>query len=269
VVTAALDGLLAELDAWGDAGTAATLWWRDDDAIDATPALDRLLAEAAGVPLGLAVVPMEATAALVRRLAAGSGAVPGVLDVLQHGHAHANHAPLGGKKAEFTAGRLEPAMAAEVAEGFARLTALFGPRFVPVFVPPWNRFPHDLVPCLVAVGHRVLSTYGPRQAPMAALGLRQVNTHVDVTDWRTTRTFIGGDRLARGIALHLAARRAGTVDADEPTGLLTHHLDLEAGDLAAIGAVVRRIAAHPAARWLPAGSFAAADVPVDECPATR
>jgi hypothetical protein len=35
--------LEAELDRWGDAGRAATFWWRDDDASDATPALETLL----------------------------------------------------------------------------------------------------------------------------------------------------------------------------------------------------------------------------------
>ena len=37
------DRLSIELDAWSAAGRAAEFWWRDDDAIDTTPALDRLL----------------------------------------------------------------------------------------------------------------------------------------------------------------------------------------------------------------------------------
>jgi hypothetical protein len=51
--------LTAELDLWSAAERPATLWWRDDDAAEVTPALERLLAlaDATGVPLALAVVP--------------------------------------------------------------------------------------------------------------------------------------------------------------------------------------------------------------------
>ncbi|MEK9660397.1 MAG: hypothetical protein VW644_01455, partial [Alphaproteobacteria bacterium] len=38
------DALAAELDVWAAAGRTATLWWRDDDADAASPALERLLA---------------------------------------------------------------------------------------------------------------------------------------------------------------------------------------------------------------------------------
>src|SRR6185436_14055067 len=86
-----------ELGRWRDAGRAPLLWWRDDDAVDATPALDRLLAlhEAHRVPLALAVVPANATPALARRLAD----LPAV-DLLQHGYAHTDHAPAGERKTE-------------------------------------------------------------------------------------------------------------------------------------------------------------------------
>src|SRR6516165_2204008 len=88
-----------ELDAWGGDGQVATLWWRDDDAVRLTPALDRLLELAAGTPLSLALIPggliaeeAEALAARLRREPAASA--------LQHGWMHTNHAAPGAKKAE-------------------------------------------------------------------------------------------------------------------------------------------------------------------------
>jgi hypothetical protein len=57
--------LVDELDRWEEAGRVAQLWWRDDDAVAPTPALDRLLDVAAGIPLSLAVIPAE----MVRELA--------------------------------------------------------------------------------------------------------------------------------------------------------------------------------------------------------
>ena len=48
MTTAAVDSgwavLEAELDLWQAAGRTASFWWRDDDAVAATPALSRLLA---------------------------------------------------------------------------------------------------------------------------------------------------------------------------------------------------------------------------------
>jgi hypothetical protein len=67
--------LFAELDAWQAVGRTATLWWRDDDADSATPALHKLLAlqQACDVPLALAVVPRKLDASLSGALAGRSG----------------------------------------------------------------------------------------------------------------------------------------------------------------------------------------------------
>jgi hypothetical protein len=58
--------------------------------------------------------------------------------------------------------------------------------------------------------------------------LNQVNTHVDVIDWRGRNGppggFLGEDACLSLFIGHLRARRLGTVDADEPTGILSHHL---------------------------------------------
>ncbi|WP_119418822.1 hypothetical protein [Rhodospirillaceae bacterium SYSU D60015] len=240
--------LRAELDRWAAAERTATFWWRDDDAVTAGPALDRLFAAAGAVPLALAVVPMQAEAALAAALAATGTQVA----VLQHGHRHTNHAAPGTKKAEFTDERDLDAMTAEVQVGRGRLFEVFGARSIPIFVPPWNRCPAALTARLADIGHRVLSAYGPRPARHAAPGLLQVNTHADPIDWRGTRRFLGLGRLAEALAGHLAARRQGTADAVEPTGLLTHHLVHEPEDMAAIGGLVAEIAAHAAARWLAA-----------------
>ena len=92
-----------ELAAWQNLGRTATLWWRDDDAVAPTPALERLLelADKHGVPLALAVVSAQATEALATRL---DGCGDHVC-VLQHGFAHANHAPEGEKSMELGAHR--------------------------------------------------------------------------------------------------------------------------------------------------------------------
>jgi hypothetical protein len=243
-----------ELDAWGAAGAVATLWWRDDDAVAATPALDRLLdiAMEAGAPLALAVIPALAEPALAERLRRAPR-----IAVLQHGYAHLNHAPAGAKKAEFGPGRAPAAAMAELAAGRDRLAHLFdggGTVVLPVLVPPWNRIAPAAVRALPGLGFAGLSVYRARAAAAAAPGIAAVNVHADVIDWRGDRGFVGEAAALRLIVDHLRARRRGAVDGREPTGLLTHHLVHDDDTWRFTTDLVRRVAEHPAARWLDAST---------------
>ena len=240
----------AELAAWAAAGRRATFWWRDDDATRPGPRLDQLLGLAAQhhVPLTLAVIPHAATddlRATVQNTAAD-------VAVAQHGYAHQNHAGTGEKSMELGGHRPAPHVIAELAVGHQRLAAW--PGFVPLMVPPWNRIARHLVPMLPELGYTALSTFGPRQTIRhGSLGL--LNTHVDLIAWRNkhpdgTVPFIGDDAALSAIVGHLAARRAGTADAAEPTGLLTHHCDHDVRLWRFIEDLLSRTVGHPAARWL-------------------
>lgn len=246
-------GLERELDAWAAAGRTASLWWRDDDACRATPALERLVATAAGggtaeaTPLALAVIPLAAEPELASLVAAA----PGVA-VLQHGYAHQNHAGRTEKKMELGAHRPFERTLADIATGWQRLEELFGTRLLPVMAPPWNRIAPRLAAMLPGIGITGLSAFGPRQVAEPWPGLRQINTHIDIIDWKGTRGFAGAPAALAAAAGHLAARRAGRADAAEPTGLLTHHLVHDEGCWAFVAEFRARTAAHPAVRWISA-----------------
>ncbi|HEX7055085.1 MAG TPA: hypothetical protein VF211_14265 [Burkholderiales bacterium] len=205
--------LAGELAAWRDAGRVATLWWRDDDAAAASPVLARLLelARQCGVPLALAAVPEAAQAE----------ALAPARCVIMHGCDHRNRAAAGEKKTEFPATESDEAALERLARARARLAGLAGARFLPVLAPPWNRLREALVPRLPGAGIVGLSRYGARAA--RAPGVPQVNTHVDIVAWRGGRGFVGEDAALAMLVRHLVARRSGSVDAGEPTGLLTHH----------------------------------------------
>ncbi|WP_395015725.1 polysaccharide deacetylase family protein [Dongia sp.] len=213
--------LARECEIWGAAGRTATWWWRDDDAVAATPALDRLLEVARG-PIGLAVIPAGLHGDLAPRLRQSPAAL-----VLQHGYQHRNHAPEGGRKSEFPDERDAQAVARDLSDGFRKLSAAFGGQFLPVLTPPWNRIGGRSVAILQSIGFIGLTRYQPRTTRVVH-GLNQVNTHVDVIDWRgkngPSGGFLGEDACLSLFIGHLQARRQGQADRDEPTGVLSHHL---------------------------------------------
>lgn len=239
-----------ELARWVDLGRVATLWWRDDDATDATPALDRLLALRAryDVGLGLAVIPERAGGALAARLA-GDGATA----ALQHGYAHQNHAARGEKKMELGPHRPAMVVLGEVGTGWMALERLLGARVLPVMVPPWNRIAPALVPTLPEIGLRGLSTYGPRPRVEPVRGLRQVNTHLDPIDWRGGGGFVGEAAALASLTRSLVNRRQAGLESaigGEPTGLLTHHLVQDEAVWAFIDRLIARLRAHSGVRIL-------------------
>jgi len=244
--------LLDEFDRWRDAGRVATLWWRDDDAAGPSDRLDRLLSTSGDIPIALAVIPAGADPRLAAWLEDRSRSRQTArLFVLQHGWRHQSHA-VDGKKSEFPPERSHRAVECDLAAGRMRLVALFEARALPVLAPPWNRFDCRFLSLLADCGLGGISSVGPRRSVRAAPGVVAANVHVDLVAWSGDRGFIGEEAALRGLIGHLHARRSKGIDAEEPTGILTHHLvQDEATDtflrkLAAISGV------HRAARWLDA-----------------
>jgi hypothetical protein len=252
VIAANWPDLVDELDRWQEEGRVATLWWRDDDAVAPSAQLDRLMSIAGEISIALAVIPAGAKRDLAQWLSRRprSGLATGVA-VLQHGWRHSSRS-VRGKKTEFPAERSRAEVAAELAAGRARLVVLFGASALPVLVPPWNRFDDSNLPLLGGCGLFAISRANPRRTAWPAPGVSEVNVHVDLVSWARGRGFVG-EEAALGILVgHLRARRLGVACADEPTGILTHHLvQDEATDrfLHRLLAVTR---AHAATRWLDA-----------------
>ena len=245
----AWDELKSELDAWAEDGKTATFWWRDDDAVERTPALDRLLAlrADAGVPLAIAAIPANARPSLPEALD-GDG-----IDVLQHGYAHKNHRDDTAKKAELGADRALWDIAAELAAGRSRLIELFGDDgWLGVMVPPWNRIDDTVTALLPGLGYHGLTTFRARPAAEAAPGLHMVNTHIDIVDWAGTREFATDEAVLGAAVAHLRCRRTGAADPGEATGLLTHHLAHDGDCWRFIAKFIDATARHPAAKWLSA-----------------
>ena len=255
--------LVDEFDRWQEVGRVAALWWRDDDAVAASFALDRLIAIAGAVPVALAVIPgmvQPELAMWFSRSSAGSALGPRVA-VLQHGWRHSNHSP-DAKKSEFPAARRATEVAAELAAGRARLRELFSMRALPVLVPPWNRFDDCFLPLLLGCGMYAISRTSPRRRSWPVPGVFEANIHVDLVAWAGDRGFVGEATALGGLIAHLRARRLGMAAADEPTGILTHHLVQDETVETFLLQLFDVTGAHDAARWLHATEVFAPAMPV-------
>lgn len=230
------------LDAARADGRTIAFWWRDDDAQRVTEPLTRLLAlrRAAGVPLALGVIPDGVEAGLAEALADADSVA-----VLLHGWRHANHAPAGQKRAEFGDHRPIGMMLDEAAAGRAALASLFPGRFLPVFVPPWNRIGEGVRARLAGTGLPGLSTFG--RAPSTEP--HRLNTHLDLMNWREARglTPAEADRL---LAAEIDHRR-NSGGAGEPIGLLSHHLQHDEAAWTLLGALLDFLAPRPELVWPP------------------
>lgn len=249
-----------ELDAWGEAGRTATFWWRDDDAATPAAALRRLvgLAASAEAPLALAVIPAKL----------GPGVGPLIEEaetvrVVQHGYGHINHASGvngggGGRACEICSGPGGETILRDLQAGRSLLEAAFPGRVVPMLVPPWNRIDERITPELPGIGYQGLSTFGARVRARPAPGLVQINAHCDPISWKRGRRFAGLAACLEAVVAHLRANRARHGDAVEPTGLLTHHLDLDDEGWAFSAELIRRVGEHPAATLADVDEFLAA-----------
>lgn len=233
--------LKAQLDAFAERGLTARFWWRDDDAVDPTPALDRLLALANRyrIEVGIAAIPRMASDKLAERLADEPLAV-----VLQHGWQHANHQrkDLGEKAAELGSRRERDEALDELRRGRERLETLFGDRFAAVLVPPWNRICDELADAARDRGYAALSTFGGLRADDPF----RLQTHVDMIRWKRGRDFIGWQAAAERMEGELRAR----LDAPrEPIGVLSHHLAMDEPSFQFLEAVLTVTSGHPGAEW--------------------
>jgi len=237
-----------ELALWQDAGKTATLWWRDDDAVVVTPELLKLLdiAASTGTAPGIAVIPDLLMKEAADELTGVFEKCPGAA-VLLHGFAHVNHAPNNQKSCEFGDLRNQDVMQDELQSGIKTLSQFNN--FLPVFVPPWNRAGDKLIDLLAPSGITALSTFQPRRQKYPRSGLRQVNAHIDIINWKGDRGFVGlGPALSMAID-HLKYKRLSNAD-DEPTGVLSHHLVHDDRAWGFLLELMLRTQNHPAVCWL-------------------
>ncbi len=226
----------SEIAAWGRAGRAPTLWWRDDDARGPSPMLDRLigLSERHRAPVALAVIPDRDLAPLAAAIAGAS-----LLTPIQHGCDHIDRGAAD-RSTEFAADTPAAMVADAIGAGWARLAGTLAP--APIYAPPWNVLTVNVAEALKATPLRAVSLYG-EDAP-APPGLISLNAHIDIMRWRPA-CFRGQSEILRRLVRLLQGRRRGK-RWEDPVGVLTHHRNLDPESWAFMEALLARA---PAIAW--------------------
>jgi hypothetical protein len=223
------------------------IWWRDDDAVQDTQALRKLIAVKRrwNCPLALAVVPARAEKSLA------GVCIQEDLDVLVHGFAHQNWTPPDERKAEFHTGRRLDDMRRELVEARQKLGRIIS-ACLPVFVPPWNRFPSELMGDLEDAGYVGFSAWGDESRWPDAPGIRLANAHIDAIDWRDGQRAKTAPELKAELETLARARVGGT---PRPIGILTHHLQMTDDAFRTLETFFEHVASTQGLSWTSARSI--------------
>ena len=114
--------------------------------------------------------------------------------------------------------------------GKDRLRYLFPKLIRSIFVPPGIDGRRHITPS--HTGSK-LSTFGPAKTNIE---LQQINTHIDIIDWRGTRGFVGQAVALVILCDHLFKRRISEIHTGMAIGLMTHHLNHDKETTALLGA---------------------------------
>ena len=241
--------LIDELNIWHQQGLQASFWWRDDDAVDHTEQLEQLLElqQRFQLPLSLAVIPAGVKSDLATVLAGRTD-----IHVLQHGYAHDSHATEGQKNLEMGGSIEMSLLQQQLLQGQARLESLFDDQFIKVLVPPWNRIENRVIEMLDTMDFVGVSSMWARKNVFAVKELLQVNTHLDPVAWRDGRGYVGDQQSMDWLVKHLQLRRSRPEVADEPTGILSHHLAQSEKVWQFLDKLFGRLVQHPAVKWVSA-----------------
>ncbi len=196
-------------------------WWRDDDAIANTPALQQMLklAQEYSIAVHLAVIPaaLETSLNTLKSVANKPYSY-----VLQHGFEHKSYALPKQRKIELGGTQNSQLLLQKLQRGNHLLAAVFDRQYLNILVPPWNRIADDLALLLPDNGYRKLSILGTAKQRDQDF---QLNVHIDIINWKQ-RAFAGETVVLDKIIAHLRDKRLNpNIGSTKPCGLMTHHLD--------------------------------------------
>lgn len=210
-------------------------WWRDDDTGSNLNQLNRLLElrSRVEVPLVISAVPALLTPECQKLLACDLE-----IFVAQHGFDHSDHAISGEKSIELGGHAAPDWIIERIRQGQKCLKSGNPDNLLALMVPPWNRVSDKVLAALPTLGFQSISTFAKDRRGISHQ-LAHINCHIDPILWREGKRQMTETELATVTIEQLRAGR------ERPTGLLTHHLDMDKAAYGILEDFLTLISSHP------------------------
>jgi len=158
------------------------IFFRADDIGAPSKAFDALcrLFRSYQAPLGLAVIPAWLSDARQEKLFEAAPLDEELWSWHQHGWRHINRQK-NGDKSEFGSDRTPERQREDILQGMVKMERIFGPNFVRVFAPPWNRFSGSTFKTLQQLDFKGFSATDPFQpAVRCRYGMQYLPVRLDL-----------------------------------------------------------------------------------------
>jgi hypothetical protein len=227
-----------ELDLWLERGIRAKFWFRDDDACELTDQLIRLLhfSKQYSITIGLAAIPNKLRPSLLTFLKSEDR----MFLPMCHGWNHVNYEPKD-RPSEFGPNRKLPLLFQDAQLAYRTFVRYFNElEKRAIFVPPFGRIMPAFVELLPKAGFFGLSAgadlieatvsrivsrieFLPAVKISRRTNMARFDVHIDPIDWHRGTAREVPD-VAHELLGCLRLRSKSFVDANQPIGIVTHHL---------------------------------------------
>lgn len=221
--------------------TPLRLFFRNDDVDEDEPSLWRLLKLflQRNAPINLGVIPGRLTEACGELLAQSVNSAPALIELNQHGWRHINH-EREGRKCEFGPSRTYEEQLADIAQGQSQMNEAFGPRWFPVFIPPWNRCAEGVYRALDQLGFRALSAK-PGNSVVTGYRFKEISITLDLYRWRGGACMKPSEDIVDDLITQLSRQQT--------IGVMLHHKVMDERAFSFLGSMLDTFASYPIVRF--------------------
>ncbi|HAM36533.1 MAG TPA: hypothetical protein DEB40_14440 [Elusimicrobia bacterium] len=203
-----------------------------------------------GIPVTYAAIPSRITPGLVEFLLRHKRHRR-MFDIVQHGWTHANHNKASRwPRYEFGPLRSFAAQKLDMARGFKKLRAAFGPLFTPAFVPPFHQYDANTWRAAQVLEYRVFSA-GPQKFPSPKTGCRYWHAHLGINEY-------DADYRSLPLSLPRLLRETARLIGTRPVvGAYFHHSTLDPANLGVFRDYLRVLRRLTDEGWIKPMTFSA------------
>ena len=174
--------MLEEASAKMTSAVLPPIFFRADDIGAASKAFEALcrLFRFYGVPLAMAVIPAWLSDTRLEKVFRAAPVAEDLWNWHQHGWRHINWQKEGAES-EFGSDRAPERQYEDILQGRTKMERIFGPNFVPVFTPPWDRFSTATLKALRKLDFKGISATAPFPPGVKSLyGIKRLPTRLDL-----------------------------------------------------------------------------------------